>query len=147
MPPTFDTNSLGQTGYVNSEICVGYDGSNWTIYTENMSPLFVGATFNVLIINESNTAIGDDKKQLSNISVFPNPASDKVTVQLNGMKPGEVRSISFISADGRTLIERKPDGANMGRVLFDVSTFQPSVYFIRATTADGPVTTKVTLLR
>ncbi|MCX6283929.1 MAG: hypothetical protein NTW31_06830, partial [Bacteroidetes bacterium] len=43
------TNNAGSQGYVNDEIGVWYDGSQWTIYNENpLDSLFTGATFNVL---------------------------------------------------------------------------------------------------
>jgi len=118
------TNSPGQMGYINSEIGVWYDGNNWTIYTEDTSPLFIGATFNVLVMNESSIFIGDNGKSAEKMTAFPNPAGDQLSLNFALDQP-ESLSIQVYNSIGRRVKTIGPINypAGVQTVKLDVTEF------------------------
>ena len=50
---------IGSTGYKynNSEIGVWYDGSHWAIFNQDLSNMPIGASFNVLVLDDNNSIL------------------------------------------------------------------------------------------
>ena len=67
--------------------------------------------------------VGIDEAEVSNVSLFPNPATSTFTVSATGMKEATV-----IDLNGRTVMtQRTADGT----ATFDVSTLAKGTYFVR----------------
>jgi len=141
------TTTSGTQGYVNDEIGVWYDGSNWTVYTENISDLFTGATFNVLIASDAIPGIPVNKEETNNLKVFPNPAKDKLGVLLNTKLSMENATYRLVSTDGRTIFEKHATGNMNGQVFFDVHDLSAGLYFLYATTSGGIISAKVNIVK
>jgi hypothetical protein len=73
--------------------------------------------------------VGINKVKESNLSVYPNPANDKITIEIpEGQTPGQ---LSIINLDGEVVLMYsliKP------KTQIDVSNLRGGVYFIRLTT-------------
>lgn len=77
-----------------------------------------------------------DVAQTVSILAFPNPASDQLKVQLNGLEAGTVQ---LIDAIGRTVwMEQVPAGEQVRTV--DVSTFAKGSYMLKASAGTGIAT-------
>lgn len=55
---------------------VWYDGSNWNIYTEDMSAMPADAMFNIYVANET---LGVENESIAEITSYPNPTEREVT--------------------------------------------------------------------
>ena len=67
--------------------------------------------------------VGIDEAEVSNVSLFPNPATSTFTVSATGMKEATV-----IDLNGRTVMTQN---AADGTATFDVSTLAKGTYFVR----------------
>ena len=67
--------------------------------------------------------VGIDEAEVSNVSLFPNPATSTFTVSATGMKEATV-----IDLNGRTVMTQS---AADGTATFDVSTLAKGTYFVR----------------
>jgi hypothetical protein len=142
------TNTPATEGYVNDEIGVWYDGSNWTIYTENPADtLFTGATFNVLILRNDPLGTADLKNEKSNIKVTPNPANDHFVVLLNSTSLKSLKEIRMSSMDGQTVFTKSYNGGEGQTLLFNISVVPAGLYVLTAVTGEGILTTKVNVVR
>lgn len=74
----------------------------------------------------------------SNITIAPNPASNKVLIQTNGHVINTIRVIDFL---GKVVLE-KPSGG-VGDIRLDVSTLQRGIYFITISGEDFTHTEKL----
>lgn len=80
----------------------------------------------------------------SNISVFPNPVSDQLTVSFNGTMQKEV-SVKVINILGQTMSEDKLASVNNGyQHKMDISKLNPGIYFVEVSNAEGSKVIKVT---
>jgi Secretion system C-terminal sorting domain len=129
------TNSASH--YVNATTSVWYDGSKWTIYTDNFTPLPIGTQFNVLIANRAAaaTAIGVEitgtKWQL-----LPNPCSAAFTIISSGNTL--LQSAEIVDAFGKTVLQKKfiPNE----KYLVPTTSLIPGMYIVRITNINGVIT-------
>lgn len=142
------TNATGQMGYINSELGVWYDGSHWTIYTEDTSPLFIGATFNVLIMGESNTAIGQNRDGRGKVEVFPNPAKEQITIGFDLAESGML-SIDVYNSFGQHIQTVGPKECQRGHqtLQLDISGYTNGNYYCKIRSADNSLVTKFTVVK
>ncbi|MES2139916.1 MAG: T9SS type A sorting domain-containing protein [Bacteroidota bacterium] len=68
-----------------------------------------------------------DSKNKNTISVYPNPANDKLYINLNSDNGSEKITYSIIDLYGRAVLENKSDSAEY----IDISSLAEGVYFIR----------------
>ena len=145
------TNSPGNYGYINGELGVWYDGSNWTIYDDDYTSygdtLFNGATFNVLIIRDNPVGIANISSDAGKIKVTPNPAKDKVTVLLNSSYLKSLKEIRLSSMDGQTVLYKDYNGDAGEQIVFDLSAVSQGLYILTAVTGEGILSTKVNVVR
>ncbi len=78
-------------------------------------------------IKGSITGISEMNNSLS-ISVFPNPATDRVTVEISGEMMGS--NLAIVNIEGQQLIARQID---QPKTLIDISNLPSGVYFVRLT--------------
>lgn len=140
------TNDVGHVGYVNDEIGVWYDEASWSIYTENITDLFAGATFNVLVIADYPTGVSNVSNDHSKLKVFPNPANNKVHVLVGRSLTGGQINLTLSTIEGQILIQQDVDG-KMGQYLMDVANIPTGIYILTAIAGKGTYTTKVNILR
>ena len=141
------TTNGGAPGYINDELGVWYDGTFWTVYTENYTSLFIGAAFNVLIASDGSTGLPDIKEESSKLKVFPNPAKDKLEVLLNRKLTSGNVCIRLTSMDGRTVLEKFVSGNLNGQITLDVYDLAAGLYFLYASTPEGIISTKVNIVK
>lgn len=70
-----------------------------------------------------------DLKQDPNFIIFPNPANDNVTLQLNNSKPGSVKIVDLV---GNIVYSE----TIAGHAKIDVAEFKNGIYFV-SVEADG----------
>ncbi len=76
-------------------------------------------------------------------SIFPNPASDKVNIDVNGEFNGTFRVILF-DFTGRKVLEQQSDPIAKGRTItIDISGFKKGLYFLRVQSGKNTVTRKL----
>jgi hypothetical protein len=142
------TNSPANEGYINKEIGVWYDGSEWTIYNEDPTDtLFTGATFNVLVIRDNPVGIVNNSADNARIKVTPNPAKDRISVVLNSASAKSLKEIRLCSIDGQTVIDEAYNGIEGIRILLDISGVSPGLYVLKAVSAEGMLSAKVNVVR
>jgi hypothetical protein len=64
----------------------------------------------------------------TNISVYPDPANDLITIKISGEKAGN--NLTIMNIEGRKLIDRQITGSS---TQIDISTLPSGVYFVRVT--------------
>jgi hypothetical protein len=144
------TDSIATQGYINDEIGVWYDGSasKWTIYTENITSLFTGSTFNVLVVANTNPAgITENKNAENKLIVSPNPANDKVTVLLDQTNSSVINSIMITGIDGRTVLKKSIKENTSKQILLDVSDLNSGLYLLNVKTNQGMLSSKLCIMR
>jgi hypothetical protein len=79
--------------------------------------------------------VGIDEAEMSEVSLFPNPASSMVTIRANGMD-----QVSVIDLNGSTVMTQS---VNSETFTFDVSNLAKGAYFVRITGGEGTVVRKL----
>ena len=74
------------------------------------------------------TGIADIQATNSNLSVFPNPANDKITIEISG-KTNE-SNLAIVNIEGQELISQQ---VTEPKTTIDISTLPSGVYFVRLT--------------
>jgi Secretion system C-terminal sorting domain len=74
------------------------------------------------------TGIADIQATNSNLSVFPNPANDKITIEISG-KTNE-SNLAIVNIEGQELIKQKISNR---KIQIDISNLPSGVYFVRLT--------------
>ena len=77
-----------------------------------------------------------DVSGLNGIKVYPNPAKDKVTIEINSKNFGDA-TISLYSINGVLLNEKKNEGQLFTKETFDISGIASGIYYLRIATDDG----------
>ena len=70
-----------------------------------------------------------------NVSLYPNPATESVTVKVNGLA-GTV-SLTLVDAMGREVMRQQLDNQQAACTVLDVSKLTRGVYFLRLVDANG----------
>jgi hypothetical protein len=91
---------------IDATLGVWYNGSNWTIYTEDTSPMPVDAKFNIYV---AQSVLATETPSVTEVRVYPNPAHDILNVQAS-QPIGKVevfnvlgQSVSQFDGEGLTL--------------------------------------------
>jgi uncharacterized repeat protein (TIGR01451 family) len=86
----------------------------------------------------------DATEQIKDLSaaIYPNPASDMITVELNSDLQQEV-NISFLSVDGRQIFSNQYDIFGKNYVNLNTSGVPAGFYFVKINTAEGQFVEKV----
>ncbi len=93
---------------------------------------------NIMAPHPSWTAINVQKNELaSQLSIFPNPATDKLIIKTN--KQSIAETIDIISVDGKNVYSFE-NNSHQRKMVVNISNFKPGVYFIRAIISGKEVT-------
>ena len=107
----------------NNHVFTGWvDATGDTVSRDN--PYTFTVTADITLVGTFRyDGVGIDEAEVSNVSLFPNPATSTFTVSATGMKEA-----TMIDLNGRTvMIQRTADGT----ATFDVSTLAKGTYFVR----------------
>lgn len=142
----FTTNALTE-GYIKDEIGVWYDGAYWTIFSETLPNLFLGATFNVLIVANYPTGVQSNPGDHPQLILSPNPAGEKLNISMNPGSSLSMKEITIIGMDGLTVLEKTLEGNNLITCQLDVSAIQPGLYILTVQNNAGSLTKKLNIVR
>jgi hypothetical protein len=100
-------------------------------WNKNLHMAWYDPTHMGTIVFTENTITSVRNTRSSTISVFPNPASDKVLIE----SPGMIDEVTIYSVPGRLML--KQAGLSSCHVSFDISNFIPGVYILNVKMYDG----------
>jgi hypothetical protein len=109
---------------------VGYTYNRLVLFVDFPDPRTVGSTCyldNIAYLGGSNFV---DDRPFSNINIYPNPATERITIQYPGMK-----SVTITNVIGQTIRTLDLEGKNLE--VIDVSDLKDGVYMIILETANG----------
>jgi len=116
--------------YNNHPIGVWYDGTEWTIFNEDIDTIATGASFNVLVAGDkSPTGIKPIASLNASFTVYPNPASATVNLQLPQAYTSNTQ-IDVFNLLGQN-IYNLPQNSN-NTLSIDVSQWPEGAYYVRA---------------
>lgn len=135
------------------------NGTNWSVvftgmiampncievglFTENKMPIgSITATFNHVNVGSQNSlstpSIGDfetEAAQHLNVTLFPNPAKSKITIQMDSVED-QNRTISLYNQLGR-FVESQILETGQVQLNWDIQTLESGVYFMEIPMQDG----------
>lgn len=79
------------------------------------------------------------------VSIFPNPASELVTVDLELTNISETVEVKIIDATGRIIMNEKHDDLKQGTFTYNVAQFATGTYFMNIITDEGNKTNRFTV--
>jgi hypothetical protein len=100
-------------------------------WNKNLHMAWYDPTHMGTIVFSENTITSVKKTRSSNVSVFPNPASDKVLIQ----SPEEFNAVVIYSAQGQILYDQK--GLSSSGISLDLHHFKPGIYVLTVKMQDG----------
>jgi photosystem II stability/assembly factor-like uncharacterized protein len=71
----------------------------------------------------------DEIKEPELISIYPNPVSDKLTIEINNEIKDNM-TIRIFSIDGKLMLSRQYSGLNQDRLILDLSNFSSGLYLL-----------------
>jgi hypothetical protein len=85
----------------------------------------------------------EENNQLSSINIFPNPATNQLTIETGQLK---IKSVEIYDVVGERLLctlTPNPSPSGEGSASIDVSKLSPGMYFVRVRTEKGEVVKKI----
>ncbi len=128
---------------------------NWnSVYPYVIGPTFYGVYSNASVtsINEntttyipSPTGLTEADLQGLNMTIFPNPASDLIAIQANGLLKGDLL-LELFDLEGRTIQTQR---MNQGTTIwyFDTRTVYPGNYLLRFSSGDSAIIRQVVIMK
>jgi alpha-tubulin suppressor-like RCC1 family protein len=121
-------NSVALDASGNSYVTGWFESPTITFGSDTLTNVNAGSEDIFLAkIKGSTTGIIEINNSL-NISVFPNPATDRITVEISGEMVGS--NLSILNVEGQQLINRQ---ITESKTQLDISALPSSVYFVRVT--------------
>lgn len=118
---------------VNNVLGAWYTGSSWAIYTEDLAAFPVDSEFDLII---KDPTLGNEDFASSEISFYPNPTRDYVTITSNDI----ISKIVVYDILGKQIMELQPDEATT-RV--DLTAMASGHYLAQVSTENGTRTLKL----
>ena len=100
----------------------------WSVYM----PLTIGVYSDV-----------DDLNKDLNVKVFPNPASDRLIVDLILENNSEVVSFNLTNIDGKVILNERANNVQYDKVELNISNVPSGIYMLNVITEDGFINKKV----
>jgi len=123
-------------------------GEQVTLYVASIIGSGTNGNGSDLLVQESSTATimitsaTHDLKELANISVFPNPATEQFTVEIEGTINGAV-DLNLVSVTGKSVYHQQHSVLNNSRIEVPVAGLAAGIYFLNIKSADEVVTKRV----
>ena len=83
-----------------------------------------------------------DNSFAKNITVYPNPTSDKITIDINNSKAEKI-TISLTNVLGQEVFVRQQSVAINAKEVIDITAFAKGVYFLEIESKNGRFLEKV----
>jgi hypothetical protein len=95
----------------------------------------------IFVVTTKNTSVSaaNIKDAESEISIYPNPASEKLNIQITGSNSSEIVSVSIYNINGILVFNCNSVQATMR---IDVSAFQSGLYFVETKTTNQVILKK-----
>jgi uncharacterized repeat protein (TIGR01451 family) len=152
--PDSNTDKLGSMGYVvfkvsqKPKLAVGTQILNSaSIYFDYNAPVKTNTTINT-IVEKTSGVPGTGKPEELMATVYPNPASDRVTIAIDADGLKNVVQVKLLSLTGQVM-QHQQVSLKAGRNLFEANTanLAPGMYFIEVTDGTRLSTTKLSIVR
>ncbi|MDR6300559.1 T9SS type A sorting domain-containing protein [Mesonia maritima] len=101
---------------------VWYDGSNWNIYTEDMSAMPEGVMFNIYVSDET---LGIENESIAEITSYPNPTTGEVTLTSKEL----ISNINIYNLLGQEV--KQIAGNNSNSLTIDISELSAGNYIAK----------------
>jgi len=140
LPPSVADSSIGK-GYIVFQVkpkpgyAVGDIIPNSALIYFDSNPPISTNIFETHFLN----VLGTDESENINYAVYPNPATDKITVALKNTDA--IAAISIVDLSGK-IIFKKIENKNNSSIVVDISSLASGVYFIEIVTKANYKTTK-----
>lgn len=106
---------------IDATLGVWYNGSNWTIFTENTSTMPVNAQFNVYV---AEPVLATETPAQTEVAVFPNPASSHIEIQAS--QP--IQKVELFNMLGQTVAQFEGDSLTFS---CDISALAAGAYIAK----------------
>jgi len=80
------------------------------------------------VMKYDSVFVGINEPQESRLSLYPNPATDKITVEISGVT--EENNLAIVNIEGQELIRQKITGRT---IQIDIRSLPPGIYFLKIT--------------
>ncbi|MCR9183330.1 MAG: T9SS type A sorting domain-containing protein [Flavobacteriaceae bacterium] len=110
-----------------------YDGSNWAIYTEDISAMPENATFDLLIYDPNLSTVDET---LFAVSVYPNPVIEWVYIEASEI----ITNISIYNNLGQLVVENTEEETKLS---MDLSFLTSGVYYAKIEVGSTNQTVKI----
>jgi hypothetical protein len=114
-----------------------------TFWGEYDDRLVTSITEAVTVYDASSASLTEEQFDAYNFNVFPNPASDLIAIQSDGLVKEEL-TIELVETNGR-VIAKHAIHAGQTITYFDVSTIYAGTYFVKITSMELTSTHKVVI--
>ena len=122
-----------------TESFIGFQDETGTWYTG-----FLGGTNAPMVRMNFDQTLGlDVNENVSGLSIYPNPATDNISVDFNLANASDV-TIEVVDAAGKVAIAKTitSQSAGQANVSFETSALNSGVYFVNISTEAGKATQK-----
>ena len=131
---------------------LNYDVANFAYDFEDYDLRFGDMLYTIRVVTKSgeqNTdnkiLIGRDANKYGILSVFPNPTSSMVTIQINSAMSGGV--LELVDMQGKSLGKEAVIENGLSSIEWEVSAFAKGVYMLRFNDVDGKVFVKQVMIK
>ena len=124
---------LGSGFLLDSVLTAYYNGSNWTIRTEDFSPMPENAIFNIVVSTLEVASVNSNK--LIDFNIYPNPVTNVFYINSTEI----LTNISILNLLGQEIKSFKPNSTNYNVDLTDLKT---GVYFVKVITNNNKQSSK-----
>ncbi len=117
---------------------LGTFGGNWASFGEDIDGELYIANYNGQISKIQGETLGADDFETMNVSIFPNPANDRVTVQ---MGQGNMDSIFIVDLKGSVLFSEENLQVNSKEI--QIEALSQGIYFVSIRSANSTTIKKL----
>ncbi len=114
---------------LDKKLSAWYNGANWSIYTEDQSPMPEGIAFDI-IVAEQEVLGAEDNEIVDNLVMYPNPASTSVTIKANS----KINLIEVYSLLGQKVFSVPAESFTKQ---VDISNLTAGLYVVKVTTKNS----------
>jgi choice-of-anchor B domain-containing protein len=112
----------------------GFNGT-WSNYPYFESGNIIVSTFSkMFVVRPSDEILAMNIEQpevISSFSLFPNPASNELTIRFDNLSPGTKETISIINIEGKVVQNIHSSALPFGSITLDISGLSKGLYLVR----------------
>jgi len=112
-----------------------FDNEHPTAYTKTQFPAIDGE---YSVVNVTKGTIGTEKTALTEVSIYPNPATDVLNIVSNNT----INRIRVLNSVGQIMFDNE---SNISILNINTSNYQSGIYFIQLETNNEMITEKITI--